>query len=116
MNSINKSKEREYCYDILEAQLKIFSDSIDPNEVQKKKFQILLKLVFDLFKYKNSKKCFKTISNLIITTLLSFEENTPLDSYSEGGNELENLENDIKKESKQILLKELFKMNNQLPN
>lgn len=116
MNPINKSKEREYCYDILETQLTIFSDSTDPTELQKKKFQILLKLVFDLFKYKNSKKCFKTISNLIITTLLSFEDNAPIDSYSESGNELENLENDIKKESKQILLEELFKMNNQLPN
>ncbi|MEJ2250511.1 MAG: hypothetical protein P8Y70_15825 [Candidatus Lokiarchaeota archaeon] len=116
MNSINQSKERKYCYDVIDSQLEAISSSSDQNEVQKKKFQILSKLVSDLFKYRDSTKCIKTISNLIITTLISFEETHDVDCYSENGSSFNELDNNFKREGKHILLKELFKSNDHLLN
>ena len=115
MNSIKKSEERNYSYDIIDLNLNAISTSSDQCEIQKRRFEILSKLVSDLFKYRNSRKCIKTISNLIITTLLTFEDNDSVDFYSEG-NRMENLDEDFKREGKKLLLGELFKMNNSLPN
>lgn len=52
------------------------------DEIQKRRFSLLSKLVADLFNCKNSTICFHNISNLIVLILNIYNENFPIDVYS----------------------------------
>lgn len=79
---IRKEVERKYSFKVLEKQIEIcFSETLGEKEQQKRKYQLLLDLVKDLFKYKNSTLCYKTINNLIIASLMMYNEKYPLDIY-----------------------------------
>lgn len=56
--------------------------SINDKILQKKKFNLLYKLVAELFNSKNSLACFNTISNLIILILNIYNDKLPIDIYS----------------------------------
>ena len=111
LNSQN-SVERRYSYKIMDQQMNICLYSIDPKLMEKKKFELLSKLVEDLFKHKGKQGCFITISNLIISALISSEENAPLDIYNVGNDSNEEMNH----ECRNVLERELFKLSNDLPN
>lgn len=72
-----------YTADIIENHLKLDKlDKLDPKEIQKHKFEVVSKLVADMFKYKDSKKCYNTISNLIVLSLTSIDDHMPVDIYN----------------------------------
>ncbi|MHA1147042.1 MAG: hypothetical protein ACTSR8_02245 [Promethearchaeota archaeon] len=81
-----RSKEltdSSYMVDIIENHLKLDKlNMLDQKEIQKHKFEVVSKLVSDMFKYKNSKKCYNTISNLILLSLTSVDEECPVDIYN----------------------------------
>ncbi len=75
MSSQDFSDEEKYCDEFLKDYYHLREDSgVD-------KFRILSKLVTDLFKNKNSRACYETISNLIIVTL-STVNNKAVDVFS----------------------------------
>jgi len=57
-------------------------NSFNKRYLQKRKFILLSKLVADLFERKDSRVCFKNISNLIILILNIYNEKFPVDIYS----------------------------------
>ena len=59
-------------------------DNFTSSDVQKKKFDILSKLVAELFNCKNSAVCVHNISNLIVLILNIYRERFPVDMYSNG--------------------------------
>jgi hypothetical protein len=80
--NIRKEEERKYSFKVLERQIEVcFSTTLKEKEKQRKKYDILMELVQDLFKYKNSTVCYSTISNLIIASLMMYNEDYPLDIY-----------------------------------
>lgn len=109
------SVERKYCDDFIINKIIPSSTqgAFNLHERQKLKFEILTELIRDLFKYKNSKKCFTTISNLITTCLLSFEETYPLDLCFEESEQLKFEDDD---EIKKLLANELDIDLEELPN
>jgi hypothetical protein len=54
------------------------------SEIQKKRFNLLSRLVADLFNCKNSAVCIHNISNLIVLILNIYNEKFPVDIYSNG--------------------------------
>lgn len=50
-------------------------------KIQIKKFELLSKLIVDLFNCKNSRECFNNISSLIILILNIYNEKFPVDIY-----------------------------------
>ncbi len=79
--------EDNYYIDFINLQRKILSstNSYDKKEIQtiqKEKFRYITRLVGDLFDYKNSRKAYNTISNLIVTSLTSFDDKQPIDIFS----------------------------------
>ena len=50
---------------------------------QKTKFELVSKLVHEIFRHKNSTKYFNSLSNLLILTLTSFNKDYPIDIFSE---------------------------------
>lgn len=81
-NSIEKQVEdflkNSYCSE----------DTVFDEEIQKKRFSLLSKLVDDLFNCNNSITCFHNISNLIILILNIYHEKFPIDVYSNGNKNL----------------------------
>jgi len=77
-------------------------DSFIDSDIQKRRFELLSKLVADLFNCKNSALCVHNISNLIILILNIYSEKFPVDLYSNGRT------NSIKKSNKNVkrILKE----------
>ncbi len=77
-------------------------DSFIDGDIQKRRFELLSKLVTDLFNCKNSALCVHNISNLIILILNIYSEKFPVDLYSNGRT------NSIKKSNKNVkrILKE----------
>ncbi|MFX1278267.1 MAG: hypothetical protein ACFFA3_02550 [Promethearchaeota archaeon] len=77
-NSIEKQVEEflenSYCSE----------DTVFNEEIQKKRFSLLSRLVDDLFNCNNSIICFHNISNLIILILNIYNEKFPIDVYSNG--------------------------------
>lgn len=59
-------------------------DTVFNEEIQKKRFSLLSRLVDDLFNCNNSIICFHNISNLIILILNIYNEKFPIDVYSNG--------------------------------
>lgn len=59
------------------------NNSLNKDSHQKGKFIILSKLVADLFNSKNSRVCFNNVSSLIILILNIYNEQFPVDIYSE---------------------------------
>ncbi|TXT55563.1 MAG: hypothetical protein BAJALOKI2v1_650011 [Promethearchaeota archaeon] len=111
---IKKEEERKYSFQMLERQIEITFNTPDKTEQQKLSYELLSKLVRDLFKYKNSDLCYKTISNLIIVSLMMFNNDYPLDIY-----ELMIEDTKIQKddgEYKKILKDELNHLTLELPN
>ncbi|TFF93405.1 MAG: hypothetical protein EU544_05930 [Promethearchaeota archaeon] len=76
---------------------------VNREKMQKHKYNLLNKLVKDLFRYKDSPECYNTISNLIITSLTLLEENHPVDLFF-GDNDGKSQDSDYEK-----LLKAEFK-------
>lgn len=102
-------EENEYI-EFIEKHLKFCSPNNDLEKInfQKLKFSLLTKLVSKLYRYKNLKKHYKTISNLIILTLEAFEDSI-IDIYTE----LKLKESELaKEESKKILLNEFCTFSN----
>lgn len=66
--------ENEFCSEILEIISK-------PNASQSK-FKIISTLVSELFEHKNSKEHYDTLSNLIVTSLITMQDKYPVDKYS----------------------------------
>lgn len=56
---------------------------VDMEKVQKCKFKLISELVNAMFKYKNCRDCYVSISNLIILFLNIFDKESPCDKYSE---------------------------------
>ncbi|MBY8982358.1 MAG: hypothetical protein KGD57_05385 [Candidatus Lokiarchaeota archaeon] len=111
LKSLNSS-EKKYSYKIMDQQMEISLYSSDISAVHRKKFDLISELVKDLFKHRNKQVCVKSISNLIISTLISSDENSPLDIY----NIDEELEEEMNEECRNILERELFRLSNDLPN
>lgn len=86
--------------------------SADKITIQKEKYQLISELVKDLFNHKEKQGCFKTISNLIISTLISSDETSSIDIF----NIDDEFEENITEECRNILERELFKLSNDLPN
>ncbi|MHA1439733.1 MAG: hypothetical protein ACTSPD_19470 [Promethearchaeota archaeon] len=80
MNS-HKNAEK-YCNEILKT-IPYYNNLGDKSEFQKKKFNLISNLVSDLFDFKNSREHFSELSNLIVTSLISLNENSVIDIYSE---------------------------------
>ncbi len=99
--------ESKYCVSFIDkfSELKKSKLLSDKYENDRKRFRILNNLVNDLFRFKNSRESYQTISNLIVTILLSFEENTPIDIYSSKKNISVNkkLQEILKEESKHMV-------------
>lgn len=57
-------------------------DYVFNDEMQKRRFSLLSKLVADLFNCKNSAICFHNISSLIVLILNIYNEKFPIDIYS----------------------------------
>ena len=79
--------EDSYYTEFVDLQRKFLSstNSYDKKEIeriQKEKFKWITSLVGELFDHKNSRKAYNTISNLIVTSLTSFEDDLPVDIYS----------------------------------
>ena len=95
------------CYEaLIEKQLRLQKsiNSYDKVELQKKKFNLISKLVANLFKYKNSKICYNSISNLISSSLTSLGKDYPIDIHYGKSEDLFNMLNG---ESRVILEKEV---------
>jgi hypothetical protein len=105
------SGEKIYSYTIMDIQIEL-SSAQNERTKQRKRFSLITKLVNDLFKYKERKGCYETISNLIVSTLISSDMDCPLDIYSCKDDSFE----DIDYECKKILESELFEFSNELPN
>ncbi|MBD3227254.1 MAG: hypothetical protein GF329_03620 [Candidatus Lokiarchaeota archaeon] len=105
------SGERNYSYNIMDIQMEL-SSAQNKKVKERKRFELISKLVNDLFKYKERKGCYDTISSLIISTLISSEENCPIDIY----NADDELFEDMDYECKKVLESELFRFSNELPN
>ena len=80
-------------------------DSINNKQLQRKKFDLLSKLVADLFNHKNSRVCFNNISNLIILILNIYIDKFPIDIFSL---EKENSQKMQNSKYKQILKEEFL--------
>ncbi|MFO7797330.1 MAG: hypothetical protein ACQERB_09420 [Promethearchaeati archaeon] len=102
--------EKNYSYEMMGKQIEI-TYAQNKRIKQKKKFELVSKLVDDLFKYKERTGCYSTISNLIISALLSTDYECPIDIYDNNGC-LD--ERDL--EFKKILQCEIFSLSNELPN
>jgi len=59
------------------------NNSLNKDSYQKRKFILLSNLVADLFNSKNSRVCFNNVSSLIILILNIYNEQFPVDIYSE---------------------------------
>ncbi|MBD3214908.1 MAG: hypothetical protein GF311_20010 [Candidatus Lokiarchaeota archaeon] len=103
--------EKTYSYTIMDIQMEL-SSTQNKRIKQRKRFSLITKLVNDLFKYKERKGCYETISNLIVSTLISSDMDCPLDIYTCNNDEFE----DIDYECKKLLESELFEFSNELPN
>ena len=78
MNSlIIEKKVEDFLKNIFKSETKV-----NKRALQRKKFLLLSKLVADLFKSKNSQVCFNNISSLVILILNIYNENFPVDIYS----------------------------------
>ena len=101
--------EDNYYTDFIDLHRRILSstNSYDKKEVQtiqKEKFRYITRLVGDLFDHKNSQKAYNTISNLIVTSLTSFDDKDPIDIYS--GEENKEKEENIVEEHRDTLVQE----------
>jgi hypothetical protein len=80
-------------------------DNFTSSDVQKKKFDILSKLVAELFNCKNSAVCVHNISNLIVLILNIYRERFPVDMYSNGITEtIKRSNNNVKRILKENLI------------
>jgi hypothetical protein len=100
--------EDNYYKDFCDLQSKIKSsksshDKREIKETQKQKFQYITTLVDDLFDHKNSQKAYNTISNLIVTSLTSFDDNLPADLFS---GKREQQKEIVEEKEKDVLVKE----------
>ncbi len=107
-----KISEKRYSYKKLDQQMEISLYSADKKVMQRKKYELISELIRDLFKYRGKQECFKTISNLIISALISFDENSPIDIY----NIDEDINEEMNEDCKNILERELFRLSSELPN
>jgi len=105
------SGEKNYSYNIMDIQMEL-SSAQNKKVKERKRFELISKLVNDLFKYKDRKGCYDTISSLIISTLISSEEDCPIDIYDSDDELFDDMDYDCKK----ILESELFRYSNELPN
>ncbi|MBD3196002.1 MAG: hypothetical protein GF317_13170 [Candidatus Lokiarchaeota archaeon] len=111
-NNLNEfAPEKRYSYSIMDEIKVSMMRSGDKKEIQKRKFELVSKLVSDLFKYKGRKGCYNTISNLIISSLISFDD-SPIDIFSDE----DDYEEEMDESCKKILERELFEFSNDLPN
>ena len=97
--------EDSYYNAFVDLQQKFLSstNSCDKDEIkrnQKEKFKFITNLVGELFDHKNSRTAYNAISNLIVTSLTSFEDDLPADIYS--GKSSENKED----ENRDVLVQE----------
>ncbi len=101
--------EENFFFDFIENQLQFETplELMDKNMFQRKKFNLINKLVKDMCENKNSRNHYSLISNMIILSLTSFEEWFPFDIFAE-----EEEHEDLHKESdcdfKDILRQELY--------
>jgi hypothetical protein len=102
--SFNSSSIEKQVEDFLENSFST-DDYLFDSRIQKKRFNLLSKLVADLFNCKNSTICFHNISNLIILILNIYNEKFPIDLYS--NNEMGRLKKPNSK-LKQILKENLL--------
>ncbi|MHA1988487.1 MAG: hypothetical protein ACW98D_17795 [Promethearchaeota archaeon] len=80
-------------------------DNFTNSDIQKKRFDLLSKLVSELFDCKNSTVCVHNISNLIVLILNIYRERFPVDIYTNGITEtIEKSNNNVKR----ILKENLF--------
>jgi len=102
--------EKNYSYEMMGKQIEI-TYAQNKRIKQRKKFELVSNLVGDLFKYKERKGCYNTISNLIISALLSTDDESPIDIYDNEG-----FLDEMDFEFKKILECEIFSISNELPN
>ncbi len=84
MSKIKTTEMNLYC-NLIENEL-IFEMPEELNDItkyQRKKFKLISELAAEMFKFKSSRECYITISNLMILILSSFEQSWPVDKYSE---------------------------------
>ena len=80
---LNTESIEKQVEDFLENSFRAEDRSFD-NEIQKRRFALLSKLVADLFNCNNSALCFHNISNLIVLILNIYNEKFPIGMYSNG--------------------------------
>lgn len=105
------TSERNYSYNIMDMQIEI-SFAHNKKIKQRKRFELISKLVNDLFKYKDREGCYNTISNLIVSALISSDSECPIDIYNTDENHFDKMDFECKK----ILESEIFRLSNELPN
>ena len=102
--------EENFFFDFIEKELQFESPlELTNKEVfQRKKFNLIDKLVKDMYQYKNSREHYSLISNMIILSLTSFEEWFPFDIFTEEEDEFEDLYKENDCDFKDILMQELY--------
>ena len=104
--NLQEKPVKRYCQNFIQKKLipEKLLGSEDKGELQRRKFKLLSELINDLFKYKDSQRCYISISNLVIMCLISFDEDQPIDVFSEKKSCKSRNKND---ELKKILTREL---------
>jgi hypothetical protein len=113
MNYLNVNdpiSEENFFFDFIESELQFETplELMDRNLFQRKKYNLINKLVKDLYDHKNSRDHYNLISNMIILSLTSFEEWFPFDVFTEKEDEFEDLYKETDCDFKDILRQELY--------
>ena len=105
-----KLAEEEFFFDFIENELQFETplELMDRNVFQRKKYNLINKLVKDMYEHKNSRNHYSLISNMIILSLTSFEEWFPFDVFTEEKEEHEDLYKESDCDFKDILRLELY--------
>lgn len=114
MNS-HEFLKKNYYKEFLERQAPFANSDLssDKQEIQKEKFQVISKLVSELFSARNDKEAYNAISGLIVLYLNSFDENYPMDVFS---TDEEKPPQETKQELQQILQEEINVSLNEFKN
>ncbi len=82
--------EEEYFYEFIEKEINSLNKK-DKKELQKQKFELISKLIDQIYQHKNSREHFNLISNQLILLLTLSNQKKSFDIYSE--DEKDNLKN-----------------------
>jgi hypothetical protein len=110
-SSVNDPTTEEiFFFDFIESELQFETplELMDRTVFQRKKYNLINKLVKDLYDHKNSRDHYSLISNMIILSFTSFEEWFPFDVFTEEEDEFEDLYKDTDCDFKDILRQELY--------